>query len=96
MSCAASSSGVSGKALVTVSALLRTQRAAPISIERGCESAASSTLPMAASSFLSSIASEAAIAARPLADGSLSVLALCRLGQSRCQCEPPQCLHLTY
>eukprot|EP00965_Chrysotila_dentata_P009786 319227-Pleurochrysis_carterae.AAC.2 len=73
--------------------LLRTQRAAPTSIERGCVSAASKTFPMAASSCSSTMESEVAIAARPLADAPLSILALRRLGQSRCQCGPPQCLH---
>eukprot|EP00965_Chrysotila_dentata_P002161 71210-Pleurochrysis_carterae.AAC.1 len=65
--------------------LLRTQRAAPTSIERGCVSAASSTFPMAASSCSSTMDSGEAMAARPFADVPLSAFALRRLGQSRCQ-----------
>eukprot|EP00965_Chrysotila_dentata_P109990 3634206-Pleurochrysis_carterae.AAC.1 len=68
-SCASSSSGVSGTTFDAASTLMRTQRAAPTSIERGCVSAASSTFPMAASSCSSTTESEEATAARPLADG---------------------------
>eukprot|EP00965_Chrysotila_dentata_P139322 4606368-Pleurochrysis_carterae.AAC.1 len=51
---------------------------------------------MAASSCSSTMESEEAIAARPFADGPLSAFALRRLGRSRCQWGPPQCLHFTY
>eukprot|EP00965_Chrysotila_dentata_P011634 380802-Pleurochrysis_carterae.AAC.1 len=67
-------------------------------MERGRESPASSTFPIAASSLLSAAASAPARAA-PLFErrlsASLSLFALRRLGQSRCQCVPPQCLHFT-
>eukprot|EP00965_Chrysotila_dentata_P033046 1101060-Pleurochrysis_carterae.AAC.4 len=66
-SCAATSAGVSGRD--HKSSWLRTQRAAPTSTERDCTSAASRTLPMAASRFSSALASAAASAAQPLHGG---------------------------
>eukprot|EP00965_Chrysotila_dentata_P104342 3445527-Pleurochrysis_carterae.AAC.1 len=65
-------------------------------MERGQVSPASRTLPIAASSLSSALASALANATfpcvrRPFA--SLSFVALRRFGQSRCQCVPPQCLH---
>eukprot|EP00965_Chrysotila_dentata_P022871 758246-Pleurochrysis_carterae.AAC.2 len=62
-SSAANSAGVSGKA--HVSSCLRTQSAAPTSTEHDCGSAASKTLPIAASRLSSAVASAAASAARP-------------------------------
>eukprot|EP00965_Chrysotila_dentata_P113019 3734519-Pleurochrysis_carterae.AAC.1 len=92
-SCAASSARVRGKE--SVSTWLRTQNAALISTERERESAARRAFPIAASRFSSAVASATASAARPFAGGSSLALALRRLGQSRCQCVPPQCRHLT-
>eukprot|EP00965_Chrysotila_dentata_P170479 5628110-Pleurochrysis_carterae.AAC.1 len=63
---------------------------------RGQASPASNTLPIAASSFSSAVASALANAALPRGRcpfTSPSLAALRRLGQSRCQCVPPQWRH---
>eukprot|EP00965_Chrysotila_dentata_P026656 883813-Pleurochrysis_carterae.AAC.1 len=65
-------------------------------MDRGRESPASKTLPMASSTLSSAAASALARATLPRVRwlfASPSFAAMRRFGQSRCQCVPPQCRH---
>eukprot|EP00965_Chrysotila_dentata_P085623 2824463-Pleurochrysis_carterae.AAC.1 len=89
--------GLSGRSSSLSPFTRRTQNDLPMSMERERVSAARSMLPMASLSSASCAASVTRTsAARTLWALPLSVLAadLRRLGQSRCQCVPPQCRHL--